>query len=402
MDQDKDALGSEPLEENPSRRSFLKYGAGLGGAVLVGGLSFRTAEAIDIARTEAGGKARVLGCNAMTSTDGYWDNATPSVLEMNSGDIVEIETGTHLMGRMVPGADINDWMTWYKEIIEKKPEVYTYPDAVTGATKNKRGPGHHHLTGPIHVNGAEPGDVLQVEVLEIIPNGYGFNLYPETAFQKLGLLADDFPKGKVRWYRVDQKKMTFEFSPGIEVPVRPFPGTIGVELPEAGSWSNVPPGRHGGNMDNKDLVAGTALYLPVWVKGGGLKTGDSHLAQGHGEVDLNGLEGAFPRISLRVTVRKDLKELVDWPMASTPTHWMTMGFHTNLLESCKMAVRKAMTFLNKYYGMPLDEAYAFCSMAVDVHVTQLVDYTLGIHAMIPKACFPGSQYAKKNGLLIEV
>jgi acetamidase/formamidase len=165
-------------------------------------------------------------------------------------------------------------------------------------------------------------------------------------------------------------------------------------------WSNVPPGRHGGNLDNKDLVAGTVLYLPVWVKGAGFKTGDSHLAQGHGEVNLNALEGAYRNITVRLTARKDLKALVDWPMASTPTHWMTMGMHTDLLESTKMAVRKAITFLNKYYGMDPLEAYAFCSMAVDLHVTQLVDYTLGIHAMIPKTCFVGEQYAKKNGLLL--
>jgi acetamidase/formamidase len=388
--------------EQVSRRHVLKYAAAMGGAAAVGGLTFRTASAIDLRRTEAGGKARVLGCNSMTSTDGYWDHATKPVLEMNSGDIVEIETGTHLMGRMVPGSDIEDWMTWFKEVIAKTPETYTYPDAITGAKKNKRGAGHHHLTGPIYINGAEPGDALQVEILEIIPAAYGFNLNPETSFQKLGLLADDYPKGKVRWYRVDMKKMVFEFAPGIEIPVRPFPGTIGVELPDGGMWSNVPPGRHGGNMDNKDLVAGTVLYLPVWRKGGLLKTGDSHLAQGHGEVNLNALEGAFRNITLRVTVRKDLKELVDWPMASTPTHWMTMGFHTDLLESCKMAVRRAIRFLNKHYGMDEMEAYAFCSMAVDLHVTQLVDYTLGIHAMIPKTSFTGSQYAGKNGLLIEV
>jgi acetamidase/formamidase len=384
-----------------SRRHVLKYAAAMGGAA-VGGLTFRTAGAVDLKRVEAGGRARVLGCNAMTSTDGYWDNTTKPVLEMNSGDVVEIETGTHLMGRMVPGADIEDWMAWFKEVIAKTPETYTYPDEKTGAKKNKRGAGHHHLTGPIYINGAEPGDALQIEILEIVPAAYGFNLNPETSFQKLGLLADDYPKGKVRWYRVDMKKMSFEFAPGIEIPVRPFPGTIGVELPDGGMWSNVPPGRHGGNMDNKDLVAGTVLYLPVWLKGGLLKAGDSHLAQGHGEVNLNALEGAFRNITLRVTVRKDLKQFVDWPMASTPTHWMMMGFHTDLLESCKMAVRRAIRFLNQHYGMDELEAYAFCSMAVDLHVTQLVDYTLGIHAMIPKACFTGNQYAKKNGLLIEV
>jgi len=95
-----------------------------------------------------------------------------------------------------------------------------------------------------------------------------------------------------------------------------------------------------------------------------------------------------------------LKEFVDWPMASSPSHWIIMGFHTNLLESCKMAVRKAITFLNKHYGLTAEEGYAFCSMAVDLHVTQLVDYTLGIHAMIPKASFVGSQYVEKNRLLL--
>ena len=124
------------------------------------------------------------------------------------------------------------------------------------------------------------------------------------------------------------------------------------------------------------------------------------MAQGHGEVDLNGLEGGFKKLTLRLTVRKDLRDLVDWPMASTSTHWITMGFHTDLLESCKMATRRAIKFLNRYYGLPEEEAYAFCSMAVDLNVTQVVDLALGIHAMIPKTCFVGKQYGKKNGLLL--
>jgi len=384
------------------RRTFLKYSAAVGAVAAVGGISIETATAVDTERKVAVGNTRVLGCNPTTSTDGFWDNSILPVLRMKSGEVVEVETGTHLMGQMVPGADINDWMRWYKEVIEKTPETYFYPDPTTGAKKIKRGAGHHHLTGPIYVEDAEPGDILQIEILDIVPNTYGFNLYPETSFMKLGLLSDDFPKGEVRWYRIDLKKMKFDFLPGIEIPVRPFPGTIGVELPEPGMWSNVPPGKHGGNLDNKDLVAGTVLYLPVWVRGAGLKTGDSHLAQAHGEVDLNGLEGAFKTITMRLTVRKDLKTLIgDWPMASSPTHWITMGMHTDLLESCKMATRKAIKFLNSYYGLSTGEAYAFCSMAVDLHVTQAVDYTLGIHAMIPKGYFVGEQYANKNGLLLK-
>ncbi len=342
----------------------------------------------------------ILKCTPMTSTDGYWDASTPPVLRVRSGEVIEIETGTHLMGRMVPGSDIRDWMKGYQEVIDRNGETYTYPDPVTGAEKLRRGAGHHCLTGPIYVEDAEPGDALQIEFLTMKPKPEAFNLYPETSFMKLGLLADDFPQGEVRWYRADLQRMKFEFLPGVEIPVKPFPGTIGVELPASGRWTNAPPGRHGGNLDNKDLVAGTVLYLPVWVKGAGLRTGDSHLAQGHGEVDLNGLEGAFEKMTLRLTVRKDLKSLVDWPMASTPTHWVTMGIHTDLLESCRMAVRKAINFLHQYYEFSRGEAYAFCSMAVDLHVTQVVDYTVGIHAMIPKACFIGERFAGRNGLLL--
>jgi len=284
--------------------------------------------------------------------------------------------------------------------MNETPETCTSPDPVTGVAKVKKGAAHHCLSGPVYIDEAAPGDVLQIEILNIVPSQYAFNLIPESSFLRAGLLPDDFPRGKVKWYRINSKEMKCKFLPGIEFPLNPFPGSIGVELPEVGMWSNVPPGKHGGNIDNKELVVGTVLYLPVWVKGAGLKTGDSHLAQGHGEVDLNGLECGFKKLTLRLTVRKDLRELVDWPMASTLTHWITMGFHTDLLESCKMATRRAIKFLNRYYGLPDEEAYAFCSMAVDLHVTQVVDLALGIHAMIPKACFVGKKYRSKNNLLL--
>ncbi len=382
------------------RRTVLKYGAAFAGTMIMNQFAVKNAEAMNIKRMDATGKCRILGCNDMTSTEGYWDNSTKPALTMNSGEIVEIETNTHLKGKMIPGAEIEDWMAWYKEVMAKTPDASFYPDAKTGVQAAKKGAGHHTLTGPIFVNGAEPGDMLQIEILDIIPGNYGFNLNPETSFVKLGLLPDDFPKGRLTWYEVDQKKMKFEFLPGIEIPVRPFPGTIGVELPEKGMWSNVPPGKHGGNMDNKELVAGSVLYLPVHVQGAGLKSGDAHYAQGDGEVNLNALEGAFKSMKLRITVRKDLKGLVQEPFASTPTHWIAMGFHTDMLESTKMAVRNAIKFLNKRYGMNELDSYAFCSMAVDLRVTQVVDLTKGIHAMIPKSYFVGDQYAKKTTLLL--
>jgi acetamidase/formamidase len=392
----------EPQEDNEGidRRTVLKYGAAFAGSMVLNQLAVNNSDAMNLKRMDATGKCHILGCNDMTSTEGYWDNSTKPVLTMNSGDIVEIETNTHLKGKMIPGAEIEDWMAWYKEVIAKTSDTGFYPDEKTGVQAAKKGAGHHTLTGPISIQGAEPGDMLQIEILDIVPGNYGFNLNPETSFVKLGLLPDDYPKGRLTWYRVDTKKMKFEFLPGIEIPVRPFPGTIGVELPDKGMWSNVPPGKHGGNMDNKELVAGSVLYLPVHVPGAGLKTGDAHYAQGDGEVNLNALEGMFKSMTLRITVRKDLKGLVQEPFASTPTHWIAMGFHTDMFESTKMAVRNAIKFLNKRYGMNDLDCYAFCSMAVDLRVTQVVDLAKGIHAMIPKEYFVGEQYAKKTTLLL--
>ncbi len=382
------------------RRTLLKYGAAFAGSFLASHLAAGNSYSMNIKRLDATGKYHMLGANSVTSTEGYWDNSEKPVLTMNSGEIVQIETDTHLKGKMIPGAEIDDWMNWYKEVIAKTPDAAFYPDDKTGVKAAKKGAGHHTLTGPIHVSGAEPGDMLQIEILDIEPGDYGFNLNPETSFVKLGLLPEDFPKGRLTWYRVDAKQRKFEFLPGIEIPIRPFPGTIGVELPEKGMWSNVPPGKHGGNMDNKELVAGTVLYLPVHVPGAGVKTGDSHYVQGDGEVNLNALEGYFKSITLRITNRKDLKDLIQEPFASTPTHWIAMGFHTDMMESTKMAVRNAIKFLNKRYGMNELDAYAFCSMGVDLRVTQVVDLAKGIHAMIPKSYFVSEPYVAKTSLLL--
>src|SRR4030066_635809 len=386
--------------EGIDRRKFLKYMGATGAAMALSEIASSKARAVEIKRLDMAGKVHILGCNEMTSTHGYWDNSTKPVLTVKSGDTVHVETGRRLMGKMVPGATIEDWMSWYKEVLDQTAETYFFPDETTGAQKMKRGAGHHHLTGPIHIEGADPGDMLQIEILDIDPGAYGFNLNPTTSFVKLGVLADEFPEGKVRWYSVNRRDMTYEFMPGIQVPVRPFPGTIGGELPETGMRSKVPPGKHGGNLDNKELAAGPVLYLPGWIQGGGCKTGDAHLAQGHGEGNLNALEGAFKTLTLRFPARQDLKKLVDWPMGSSSTHWIMMGFHTDLYKSCQMAVKQAIKFLNNHYGIPELEGYAFCSQAVDLHVTQLVDYTKGIHAMVPKDYFVGKQYAGKNTLLI--
>ena len=334
------------------------------------------------------------------STSGYFDNSLAPVLRIQSGDTVAIETGSHLMGKMVPGVQAEEWIRLYKEEMALYPGTYFYPDPLTGVKKTERRPNHAHLTGPIYVEGAELGDILQIEILEIVPKEHGFNIIPESTFMKQGLLADDFPNGRVTWYRADLEKKRFDFLPGVQLPLRPFPGTLGVQLPEPGRYTNVPPGRHAGNLDCKELIAGSVLYVPVWVKGAGVVTGDSHLAQGDGEVNVSALEGAFQRITLRITARKDLRQKIDWPFISTPEHWIALGIHTNLHEACKMAVRKAICFLKSHYGMPEDDAYSFCSIGVDLRVTQVANFAHGIHAMIPKQAFVGENFAAKNSLLL--
>jgi len=141
----------------------------------------------------------------------------------------------------------------------------------------------------------------------------------------------------------------------------------------------------GGNMDNKELVAGTTLYLPVQVKGGLFSTGDAHAAQGDGEVNVTAIETAMEEAELQFIVRKDMK--LERPMAETPTHWIAMGFHKDLNEAVKIALRDAIQFLVKTKGLTPDDAYALASLAVDLRVTQIVDVNKGIHAMIPKAVF---------------
>ena len=384
-----------------NRRQFLKAGAVLGGGVIVGERMFNIANAATPEQKAAKGAIYKLSCTPETSVGGYWDNSLPPVLRIKSGDTVAVETGFHLMGKLVPGSQVEDWIRLYKDEMAKYPNTYFYPDPVTGVQKKEKRPNHTHLTGPIYIEGAEPGDILQIEILEIIPYPDGFNILPEPTFMKNGLLADDYPnmKGRVKWYRADSNN-EITFLPGVKIPLRPFPGTIGVQLPDPGRYTNIPPGKHAGNLDCKELIAGTVLYVPVWVNGALVMTGDSHLLQGDGEVNVSALEGAFKNITLRMTVRKDLKQKIDWPFISTPTHWITMGIHMDAYEASRMAVRKAIRFLNAHYGMPDEEGYTFCSMGVDLHVTQLVDYANGVHAMIPKSSFGRGEYASRNALLL--
>ena len=254
--------------------------------------------------------------------------------------------------------------------------------AITAEVKDK-GPGGHILTGPIFVEGAEPGDTLEVRILNIkysIP--YAYNSFRPTS----GVLtAEDFQTGATKIIPLDTKRGVAKFSDNIEIPLRPFFGSMGVAPPEAaGRVSSAPPGTHAGNLDNKDLVAGTTLFIPVHTAGALFEVGDGHAGQGNGEVDITALETSLVG-TFEFVVRKDLH--LKAPRGETPTHFISMGLNPDLTEALKMAVREAIDFLVTEKHLSREDAYMLCSVGVDFNVTQAVDGTKGVHAMIPKSIF---------------
>ena len=200
-----------------------------------------------------------------------------------------------------------------------------------------------------------------------------------------GTLPEDFPYTRFRLVRFDARAGTAAFAPGITLKLAPFLGSIGVAPdPLVGRISSGPPGPHAGNLDNKELVAGSTLYIPVHVPGALLSVGDGHALQGDGEVTLTGLETSL-RGTIQVTLRKGRR--LAWPRAETPTHYIAMGLHTDLDEAARLATREMIAFLVAEKGMDHDSAYTLCSLAADLRVTQLVDGTKGVHAMMPKSIF---------------
>ena len=300
---------------------------------------------------------------------GHYDAATPPVLRIKAGDAVEVHT----------------LLTSSPDRLERAGVA---PDQVEPALRDihkevtKKGPGGHILTGPIFVEGAEPGDTLEVRIEAVkLALPYSYNAFGPRS----GAIPEDFPKSKMRIVPLDAAKMVASFADGVEVPLRPFFGSMGVAPPAAmGAVSSAPPGIHAGNLDNKDLVAGTTLFIPVHVPGALFQVGDGHAAQGDGEVDITALETSLDG-TLRFFVRKGAK--LTWPRAETPTHFMAMGIDKDLDEAMKIAVREAVALIVAEKGMDRDDAYMLCSVAVDFRVTQVVDGTKGVHAMIPKAIF---------------
>jgi acetamidase/formamidase len=299
---------------------------------------------------------------------GYYSRGLQPILRIAPGDTVRVETMVaggleRLRIAGVPDAEIPDSL---KEVER----------AVTD-----RGPGVHPLTGPIYVEGAAPGDTLEIRIVGFeYLHPYGVSGFVPTG----GSLPDDFPYDHFKLFRFDTAAGTASFRPGVVLPLAPFFGSIGVALNVPARIPSGPPGAHTGNIDNKHLVAGTTLYVPVHVPGAMLSMGDAHAMQGDGEVSLTAVETSV-RGTVEVHLRKG--ERLRWPRAETPTHFITMGLHPDLDEAARMATREMIDYLVSAKGIPREEAYILISVAVDLHVTQLVDGTKGIHAMLAKSLF---------------
>ena len=199
-----------------------------------------------------------------------------------------------------------------------------------------------------------------------------------------GFLPDDFPYSKTKLIPLDLKNMVGDFAPNIQIPLHPFFGSMGVAPPTGGKLNSGPPWMHAGNMDNKDLVAGTTLFIPVHAKGALFETGDGHAGQGNGEVDITAME-TWLTGTFKFIVHKDQRLL--WPRAETPTSYISMGFNEDLKAATEIAVRNMIDFLVTQKHLSRDDAYALTSVAVDVDITQLVDGKVGVHAICPKDIF---------------
>jgi acetamidase/formamidase len=300
---------------------------------------------------------------------GHYDAKTPPVLRIKSGDTVEVQTLITSTPQRLEGAGV-------------KPEQIEASLREIVAIVTNKGPGGHILTGPIYIEGAEAGDVLEVRIQSIklaIPYAY-------TAFRPgAGFLPEDFSTSKMKIIPLDENRMIGKFSDSIEIPLHPFFGSMGVAPPEAaGRVSSGPPGIHAGNLDNKELVAGTTLFIPVHVRGALFQVGDGHAAQGNGEVCITALETSLTG-KLQFFLRKDMK--LRWPRAETPDAFMTMGIDEDLTAATRIAVREMIDFLAAEKKLSREDAYMLASVAADLSITQLVDGTKGVHAMIPKAIF---------------
>ena len=321
-----------------------------------------------VAAAQGETRTHELKASPATVHRGFFDASLKPVLTIDSGDIVRLETAT---GNP----------RWFEKLgvpKERIPaELYAVYEGVAGD-----GRGDHTLNGPIAIRGAEPGDTLEIRIRSV---DVRLPIAGQSFVPNRGLLPDEFPyeKNRVTWIDVGRKVV--QFAPGIEIPARPFWGVIGVAPPSSmGRVPSGPPNIFGGNLDNPDLGTGSTLYLPVHVTGALLSIGDGHAVQGRGEVSLSAVETSL-KGEIQVVLHKGRR--LRWPRAETATHYITMGLNADLDEAAKIATGEMLDFLVETKGLSREEAYLLASAAMDLIVTQVVDGTKGIHAMLPKSIF---------------
>ncbi|WP_426030100.1 acetamidase/formamidase family protein [Caulobacter sp. DWP3-1-3b2] len=327
---------------------------------------------------------------------GYFDPSIAPSLRIRSGDLVSAEAITHHAGD-APHLMMDEAVT---RIFTEIPEV-------------DRNPGVHIMTGPIHVEDAKPGDVLEVRYLRMVPrNNYGSNLAANW-----GYLYKEFgEKERVTIYELDQNANTasalyaYDFPGtylipgtitscpecdrqpalnGVRVAARPHLGTAGVAPAVDGRVSTIPPGAHGGNIDNWRIGAGATMYYPVQVEGGLFSIGDPHVSQGDGEISGTAIESSL-NVLMQIVLRKDFES--PGPLLETPKWWIVHGFHEDLNVAMRDASLNMLTLLSDHVGLSRNDAYSLMSVASDFGVTQVVDGKQGCHVRIPRDIFP-----KKTG-----
>lgn len=297
-----------------------------------------------------------------------WDNRIEPVIRISPGDAVVYELREVTDGQITP--------TSTREVLSEVDWERVYP-----------------LSGPVYVEGAEAGDALEVEILDIHPRGWGWS----AIFPGFGLLEDEFKEPKIKIWDLSPGDHTY-FRDDIKIPLDPFCGTMGVAPPEAGQWEVMPPGRHGGNMDIRHLTKGAKLILPVWVEGALFSVGDPHAAQGDGEVCVTGIEAPMD-LSLRFQLRKDAG--IDAPQFVTPGpltskydgagYHATLGIGPSLMEASRDAVRRMVDHISGRWGMERWEAYILCSVVVDLKISEIVDKPNWIvTAYLPRGIFEGA------------
>jgi acetamidase/formamidase len=299
---------------------------------------------------------------------GYFDAALAPLLTVDSGDTVTIST--------VSGGP---------EVMPQAPLMV--PDALSAvhAAHRPKLPGHI-CTGPVAVRDARAGHVLEVRIKDIqLHYNWGFTY---VGPQK-GALPDDFDETHLMHIPLDRERMTGRMPWGLELPLRPFFGVMAVAPPASwGALSTLPPRRNGGNLDNKELVAGTTLYLPIHADGALFSVGDGHGVQGDGEVCVTAIEtGLIGTFELHL--REDMS--LTWPMAETPTHIMTMAFDPDLDDCVVIALRSMIDLIVERTGITKAEAYALCSLAADLRITQVVNSNKGVHVMLDKSLLQKAQ-----------